>query len=142
MPFLIGALLALAVGALGTTTRMDRDRAFYPLATIVIASYYVLFAVLGQSTRALVLELALFALFAAAAVLGFRRSLWVVVVALAVHGVQDFVHAAAITNPGMPHWWPAFCGAYDVAAAAFLAWLLQTGRVPPTGRLAGTGQLS
>ena len=134
MPFLIGTLLALAVGTLGTTTRMDRDRAFYPLATLVIASYYVLFAVLGQSTHALVLELALLAPFAAAAVIGFRRSLWVVVVALAAHGLQDFVHVAVVTNPGMPHWWPAFCGAYDVTAGAYLAWLLWTGRARATPR--------
>jgi hypothetical protein len=34
-----------------------------------------------------------------------------------------------IDNPGVPPWWPAFCGAYDVAAAVYLAWLLRSGRL-------------
>ena len=41
----------------------------------------------------------------------------------------DLVHGAVITNPGMPAWWPEFCSAYDFMAAAYLAWLLKSGRV-------------
>lgn len=129
MPLLIGIVVALAVGLLGTTTRMDRDRAFYPVATIVIASYYVLFALQGQSTRALVLDAAIGAAFLIMAVAGFRQSLWIVVVALAGHGLLDLAHAAILDNPGVPAWWPAWCLAYDVTAAAYLAWLLRSGRV-------------
>ena len=129
MPVLIGVILALLVGLLGRTTGMDRDRAFYPVAMIVIASYYVLFAVLGHSTQALVLDAAIGAVFLVMAVAGFRQSLWLVVVALAGHGVMDLFHDAVIDNPGVPAWWPAWCAAYDLAAAAFLAWLLRSGRV-------------
>src|SRR5207249_12220850 len=49
MPYVIGAGLALSVGMLATFVGLDRDRAFYPTLTIVIASYYVLFAVIGGS---------------------------------------------------------------------------------------------
>jgi hypothetical protein len=133
VPLLIGIVAALAVGLLGTTTRMDRDRAFYPVATIVIASYYILFALLGHSTRALVLDAAIGAAFLIAAVAGFRRSLWIVVVALAGHGLLDLTHAALLDNPGVPAWWPAWCLAYDVTAAAYLAWLLRSGRVRAAG---------
>ena len=108
---------------------MDRDRAFYPVAALVIAALYVLFAVMGQSTHALVVDGAVGAVFAVLSVVGFRRSLWIVVAVLAGHGVMDFMHSAIVDNPGVPAWWPAFCGAYDVTAAAFLAWLLQSGRV-------------
>ncbi|MGE5815067.1 MAG: hypothetical protein ACM36C_11310 [Acidobacteriota bacterium] len=124
MALLIGAFLAFAVGLLARTVGLDRDRAFYPTVTIVIASYYVLFAVMGASTQALVLESLVGAVFIASAVAGFRSSLWIVVVALAVHGIFDLVHGGAIANPGVPGWWPAFCSAYDVTAAAYLAWLL------------------
>jgi hypothetical protein len=62
-------------------------------------------------------------------VFGFRSSLWVVVAALAAHGIFDFVHDAAISNPGVPGWWPEFCFAYDVTAAVYLAWLLRSRRV-------------
>jgi hypothetical protein len=52
-----------------------------------------------------------------------------VVVALAAHGIFDLAHAAFISNPGVPHWWPEFCLTYDVTAAVYLAWLLKSGRI-------------
>ena len=133
MGLIVGTLLALAVGLFATATGLDRDRAFYPVVTIVIASLYALFAVMGGSTQALVLEVLGGALFIAAAVAGFRGSLWIVAGALAAHGVFDFVHAAVITNPGVPPWWPAFCLTYDVTAAAYLAWRLRSGHIRVLG---------
>ena len=129
MALLVGALLAFSVGLFATGLGLDRDRAFYPVVTIVIASYYALFAVMGASTHALVLESLVCAVFLAVAVTGFRWSLWVVVVALAAHGIFDLTHAAVISNPGVPNWWPEFCLTFDVTAAAYLAWLLKSGRV-------------
>jgi len=126
---LIGVLLALAVGAFATALGLDRDRAFYPTVTIVIASLYALFAVMGASTDALVLESAAGIVFLAAAAVGFRSSLWVVVVALVAHGVFDLVHGFVISNPGVPGWWPEFCLTYDLTAAGYLAWLLKSGRL-------------
>ena len=130
LPAVIGVVAALLVGLLGRISGMDRDRVFYPVAMIVIASYYVLFALLGHSTQALVIDAAIGAIFVVMAVAGFRRSLWLVVVALAAHGVMDAFHTRVIDNPGLPPWWPAWCAAYDLVAAAFLAWLLRSGRVP------------
>ena len=129
MALLVGALLAISVGLFATGVGLDRDRAFYPVVTIVIASLYSLFAVMGASTHALVLESLVGAVFVALAVTGFRWSLWVVAAALAAHGIFDLTHAAMISNPGVPNWWPEFCLAYDVAAAAYLAWLLKSGRI-------------
>ena len=131
MAILVGALLALAVGLFATATALDRDRAFYPTVTIVIAAIYALFAVMGASTKALLLESVAGAMFVAAAVFGFKSSLWIVVLALAAHGVFDAVHGRIISNPGVPPWWPAFCLTYDVTAAAYLAWLLKIDRRLP-----------
>jgi hypothetical protein len=128
MALLVGVLLAFAVGLFASGFGLDRDRAFYPVVTIVVASYYALFAVMGASTHALVLELLVCAVFLAAAVWGFRSSLWLIVAALAGHGILDLTHASLIDDPGVPAWWPPFCMAYDVTAAAYLAWLLGTGR--------------
>jgi hypothetical protein len=125
----IGVSLALVVGVLFTTLRLDRDRAFYPIVTIVIASYYILFAVIGASTRTVVLESLAGAAFLLFAVYGFRSSLWLVVAALAAHGIFDLVHGSAISNPGVPTWWPEFCLAFDITAAMYLAWLLRSGRI-------------
>jgi hypothetical protein len=125
---LVGAFLALAVGLFATVSRLDRDRAFYPTVAIVIASYYALFAVMGGSTRALVLESLVAGAFLGVAILGFRSSLWIVVIALGAHGCFDLAHGAVISNPGVPGWWPAFCLTYDATAAGYLAWLLVSGR--------------
>jgi hypothetical protein len=126
---LIGLVLAIAVGVLLSWTGLDRDRALYPVVVIVVASYYLLFAVLGQSPRSLLLEAAPFLVFVGLAIVGFRSSLWLVVAALALHGLFDGVHGLVIANPGVPRWWPAFCAAYDLAAAGFLAVLLLRRRI-------------
>jgi hypothetical protein len=34
------------------------------------------------------------------------------------------MHGRLVANPGVPEWWPAYCLAYDVTVAGFLAWLL------------------
>lgn len=132
MAYLIGATLAFAVGLMATVTGLDRDRAFYPTVLIVIgAVLYPLFAVLGGSSPALAAECAVALAFVALAIVGFRYSLWLVAAGLAAHGIFDMVHGQIIANPGVPVWWPAFCGTYDVVAAAYLALLLLK-RVVPT----------
>ena len=129
MALLIGTSLAFGVGLFATVVGLDRDRAFYPTVMLVIAFLYALFAVLGGSTNALVLESLVGAAFAALAVTGFKSSLWIVAGALAAHGIYDFLHDWVVANPGVPGFWPAFCGAYDVTAAAYLAWLLRSRRL-------------
>jgi hypothetical protein len=124
LAYLIGFALALLVSLLARWVGFDRDRAFYPTVLLVVASYYVLFAAIGGTGRVVAAESAVTGGFALLAAFGFKRSLWLVVAGLAGHGVLDSVHGHLITNPGVPEWWPAFCGTYDVAAAGFLAWLL------------------
>ena len=129
MEFLIGAVLALSVGLSATFIGLDRDRAFYPTVMVVIASYYGLFAVMGGSRQALAVESIVIVAFLSASIAGFKHSLWLVVAALAAHGVFDFLHGQLIANPGVPAWWPQFCLAYDVVAAAYLATLLSRSKV-------------
>lgn len=124
MEYLIGVGLAGVVCAFGKVVGFDRDRAFYSMMALVVATYYILFAVLGGSTEALLLEMLVAGLFLAMAVVGFRRNLWWVVVALAGHGVFDMVHHLVIENRGVPVYWPGFCAAYDVVAGGILAVML------------------
>lgn len=130
MGYVIGISLAIVVSFFAALVRFDRDRAFYPTVTIVVASYYVLFAVIGGAGRTLMIECGFMTIFLLAAVVGFKFNLWLVVAALVGHGVLDFFHGHIVTNPGMPGWWPAFCGAYDVVSGACLAWLLTHGQDP------------
>jgi hypothetical protein len=128
MAFIVGALLAIAVGLFATSLGLDRDRAFYPTVMIVIAVVYILFAAMGASNDVLLRESMFASAFIFVAAVGFKTTLWWVAGALAAHGVFDFTHAAFVTNPGVPAWWPAFCATYDVTAAAYLACLLKFGR--------------
>ena len=120
MEYLIGAGLGLATAALGHLIGFDRSRNFYPVVLIVIASYYVLFAV-QASTAALWLEVVLFGAFFLVSIIGFRFSLWVVIVGLAAHGLFDMIHDTLIDNAGVPRWWPGFCLAFDVIVAVYAA---------------------
>jgi len=126
MEYLIGLLLSLAIAGFANRIGFDRDGSFYPTVLIVIASYYVLFAMMGASQRTLWIEIAIACGFSLLAILGFKRNLWFVVAALVTHGVFDFVHHLFIENPGVPHWWPGFCLAVDVVLGALLALRLLT----------------
>jgi len=121
MEYLIGLALSLAVAGFAATLDLDRERAFYPTLLIVIATYYVLFGVMGGSARALALEIAAASAFLVMAVLGFKRNLWLVAGAIVGHGVFDFVHHWFIENPGVPSWWPGFCLTFDVVFGGALA---------------------
>jgi hypothetical protein len=118
-------MLALLTFFFVRWARLDRDRALYPVLVVVVASYYVLFAAMGGSTHALVIESAVTTLFAIVSVAGFRFNLWLVAAALAAHGAFDSIHGSLVSNPGVPVWWPAFCLAYDVTLALCLGWLIQ-----------------
>lgn len=124
MEFAIGVAAAVAVGLFATVIGFDKERSFYPVVLIVIAALYLLFAAMAGSADSLVAETIPALVFVALAALGFRKSPWFVVAGLALHGVFDFFHHAMIVNPGVPVWWPGWCLAYDVVAAAYLAALI------------------
>jgi hypothetical protein len=121
MGYAIGIILALVVSRFARWTGLDRDRAFYSTMVIVVASYYVLFAAMGGSTPTLVIETIVMIVFVLVAVMGFRFNPWLIVAGLAGHGVFDLFHDLVVENPGVPEWWPGFCLAFDVGAAALLA---------------------
>lgn len=132
MAYYIGIILALVAFLFARFTGLDRDRAFYPTVMIVIALIYGLFAVVGGDMAALGWESVVMVGFVLTAVLGFKFNLWLVVAALAGHGVFDLFHGHIIANSGVPVWWPSFCMTYDLTAAAGLAWLLY--RTPNSAR--------
>ncbi len=121
MEYGIGLILSLAVAGLAVMIGFDRERVFYPTVLIVIASYYVLFAVMGASRRTLILEILVASGFLLIGILGFKRNLWLVAIALVGHGAFDFLRPGFIDNPGVPRWWPGFCLVFDVVIGGLLA---------------------
>jgi hypothetical protein len=121
MEYLIGLTLSLAVASSAAVIGFDRERAFYPTVLIVIASYYVLFAAMGTSRRTLIIKIVFAGGFFLVAGLGFRKNFWLILAALIGHSVFDVFHRFLIENPGVPHWWPVFCLAFDALLGVFLA---------------------
>jgi hypothetical protein len=124
MEYVIGVVLAVLVCAFALVSGFDRDRAFYPTVSIVVATYYILFAAMANSMQALTLELLAAGVFLVLAVAGFKKDLRLAAAALVGHGVFDFFHHQLIENPGVPVWWPGFCLSFDAFAGLFLAVLL------------------
>ena len=110
----VGVLLAVGIAALGKFTRFDEERSFYSTVLIIIASYYVLFAVLGGSGHALVWELVIAVAFSAVAIVGALFLPTLVGTGIIAHGLFDLVHDVVIENSGVPTWWPSFCASIDV----------------------------
>lgn len=137
MEYAIGILLALMTTVGATALGFDRERVFYPSMLIVIASYYILFAAMGASVPVVIAESVAAGVFVLFAATGFKSSLWLVVAALAGHGIFDFFHHLAIDDPGVPNWWPGFCLAFDAVAAGYLAGLLI--KRPGLARLSAVG---
>ena len=121
LPIIVGLTLAPVVASFALLVGFDRDRSFYPLQLIAFALLYMLFAAIAGGGALLLAEAPGLLLFGAAAVIGFRTSLWVVAAGLFGHGLFDAVHGALIANPGVPLWWPGFCAGYDITAAGCLA---------------------
>jgi len=120
MQYLVGLFLSLAVAGLAIFMGFDRERGFHPTVAIVIASYYVLFAVMAAPGRTLVIEIAAASGFLLLATIGYKRSLWLVAIAIVGHGVFDIVHPLLIENRGVPPWWPSFCLVFDVILGGLL----------------------
>ena len=124
MEYIVGITLALFFCAAAAGLGMDRERVFYPAVVMAVASYYLAFAVVDGGSGVMLSEVAIAAVFIAGAVLGFKRSPWIAVVALGGHGVMDAFHHHLVHNTGVPQAWPGFCMSFDVTAAVVVALIM------------------
>ncbi len=126
MPFVVGVLLAIAIAALAKFTRFDEDRSFYATVLVIVASYYVLFAVLGGSSHALVWELAVAFAFSTVAIAGALFFPTLVGAGIMAHGLFDVGHDLIIDNSGVPAWWPTFCASIDIVLGLWVIGLTRS----------------
>jgi hypothetical protein len=120
-----GVACAVVIAASGRITGFDKERGFYPTVLIVIASYYLLFAVMANDAIALeTLGLVAFTVFAVFAAF---KAYWLVGLGIVLHGLFDFLHPHVINNPGVPSWWAPFCAGVDVVLGL---WVIYLGRQP------------
>ncbi|MEW6324437.1 MAG: hypothetical protein AB1515_03515 [Nitrospirota bacterium] len=124
MEYMIGAVLAVVIGAMAAATGFDRDRVFYPTLLIVIAGYYILFAVIDGRANTITVETVIALGFGLLAVAGAWWNPWLVVIGLVAHGMFDGVHHLVISNAGVPPWWPGFCLVFDWGLAGWIGLLI------------------
>ena len=124
MEIIVGIILALLFCGAAAGLGMDRERVFYPAVAIAVTSYYLAFAVADGRSEVWLAEGAIAAIFITGAVLGFKRSPWMAVLALGGHGVMDVFHHLLVHNEGVPRAWPGFCMGFDVTAAAVVSGLM------------------
>jgi hypothetical protein len=126
VPVVVGILLAVGVAVLGKFTRFDQDRSFYSTVLVIVASYYVLFAVLGGSGHSLIKELVAAVAFSIVAIVGALYLPTLVGIGIAAHGLFDLVHDGLIENSGVPTWWPVFCASIDVMLGLWVIMLTRS----------------
>ena len=136
MEVIAGLITAVAVVGLGYATHQGRSLPFYSTVMIVIALAYVLFAVMAEGLRPILIETAVAAGFVAMAVAAARGTnrrgaAGLVAAGLVAHGGYDLVHHALVTNSVVPAWWPLYCGVVDVSLGGWVLVLSENGRLAP-----------
>ncbi|GAA5315169.1 MAG: hypothetical protein AseanaTS_03730 [Candidatus Pelagadaptatus aseana] len=126
LPIMIGALLAVALCVTGRVTRFDQDRSYHAVILIVIATYYVLFAVMAG--EAIMEEIVAASIFSFLAFLGALRFPLLLGIGILAHGLFDVVHHLLIHNSGVPIWWLAFCASVDIILGGWVIYLALSGK--------------
>ena len=129
-PLLVPAAWGVVVGVLQAASPLALwwlDAAtVYAMSIAVIAAIYIGFAVADGRARIIAVETSVAALFVVIAAAAVTGSAWLLVIGLAGHGMKDWwqhrTHYVSNTR-----WWPPFCAAVDVVAAAIIAIEILTG---------------
>src|SRR4051794_14994236 len=92
----------------------------YALGLAVIAAVYIGFGVADGRPKVIAVETVVASLFVLVAAVGVTGPGWVLVAGLAAHGAKDmWQHRTGFV--ANTRWWPPFCAAVDVVAAALIA---------------------
>lgn len=135
---LVAALLALRFRRRG----QEYSRWSYPLLLASFPAWYWAFALRAADPGALAAEvLAGVAFIAIALVAASRRSvatLLLLAFGYVAHAVYDVMHDTLVSNPGVPVWWPEFCGAVDLVLGVYIVLLAMRLRRREPSSTAGT----
>ena len=98
----------------------------YALSLPLIAAVYIGFAVADGRAHVLAVETVVASVFVVTAAAALSVSPWLIVAGLAGHGVKDAWQHRTQFVAGT-RWWPPFCAAVDVVAAALISLAITTG---------------
>lgn len=120
--------MVVTLSPIDTLVRLGQDsNARFPmLVTLLPINTLVRLVQLknAPSLRTLAYEAIPMAAFIGLAVVGYKRSGWLVAAGLIGHAIFDSFHHHLIENTGMPVWWPGFCLSINYTLGAFLVYYL------------------
>ena len=131
---MIASLIGAAVGVFTILlARVIRgQRWLYAIGLLVLPALYVMFALQAGQRAAGITEMLYGIPFVVAGLVFAFRSIRYSAVAVGVfwmlHGFFDLVHSRLFINPGVPSWYPAWCGSVDIVVGVYLLWFSR--RVP------------
>jgi len=133
---LAGLLSAAALIAISRAWRAERW--LYALSLLVLPLLYAGFALLAEAPAVAAQEMRFGLPYwlggIALALLGRRYPVAVtavVAVLWLLHGGYDAIHPQLFVNPGVPAWYPLYCGSVDIAIGLYLAVLAWQLAQPP-----------
>jgi hypothetical protein len=125
---LIGSSIGLALFGvtLGIMALISTDQVLelFALAMMLIGAVYIGFGLQATQRRTQVIELIIAAVFIAAVPLGLWWNPWLLVGALALHGVWDLLHHNTQRLAAIPQWYIPLCVLYDGLAAGYSGYFL------------------
>ena len=125
-PVLWGLLVGLLQAVVPVIQPYYDPATIYAMSIVLIAAVYVGFAVADGRPRVIVAEMAVTTVFCVVGAVSLVTTVWLIPVALAAHGVKDYIqHRTGFTRG--TRWWPPFCAAVDWLAAAVVALLIAFG---------------
>ncbi|MGY1742949.1 MULTISPECIES: hypothetical protein [unclassified Blastococcus] len=99
------------------------DSTVYAMEIVLIAAVYIGFSVADGRGRVIAVETGVAAVFFVVAAAAVTGSAWLLVAGLLGHGLKDlWQHRTGFVTG--TRWWPPFCAAVDVVAAALIAVLI------------------
>ena len=121
---LAGILVAL-VTILGIKFSGTENKPWaYPLTLSLYPMIYFGFSIYagdtGVLTKEIVFAIPFFVICILSAVKNLKFSGALLGLRYVGHGVYDGIHESIFHNPGMPSWWPVFCGVIDVVVGLYI----------------------
>ena len=120
----IGIVIAVLIIYLLNKWHPNNRPRIYAVLLATFPVYYWLFALYKLDYKAFLLELGAGLVFILIAYfyLKFRyiKFLYILSAGYLIHGLYDIFHYLLFVSPGIPSWWPEFCGAVDLILGVYL----------------------
>ena len=105
----------------GRSQRLISERLYLSVVLFVIALLYVAFGLHDGDPKHLREELIGLAIYGSLAAIGYRRSIWWLVIGIGGHALWDWAHKPDMLEGYTPSWYREYCILVDLLLAGYVA---------------------